>query len=290
MSPPRKLGPVPTSQITVNGLRSPLLQAGPADAREAVVFVHGNPGSSRDWGDLVARVGDHGRAVALDMPGFGQADKSADFDATVGGYASHLDAALRELGIDRVHLVLHDFGGPFGLAWAIGHPDAFASATLINTGILIGYRWHRMAGLWRTPVLGELVQAATTRGAFRRAIGHAEPRGLPREFLDRMYDDYDRATRRTVLRLYRSSPVDDGAMDQVVPAFAALDRPALVVWGRHDPYVPVEQAELQRRSFPSAEVVVLDDSGHWPMVDDPEATAAAVLPFLAAQLGRPRPT
>ena len=105
-------------QITVSGLRTPLLESGPRDATEAVVFVHGNPGSSADWRDLVGRVGSFARAVAFDMPGFGQADKPRDFEYTVPGEARFLDAALTELGIERVHLVLHDLGGPWGLEWA----------------------------------------------------------------------------------------------------------------------------------------------------------------------------
>lgn len=63
-------------------------------------------------------------------------------------------------------------------------------------------------------------------------------------------------------------------------ALRQLDRPALVVWGRHDPYIPVEQAERQWETFPSARVIVLDGSGHWPFVDDPEAVAGPVLAFL----------
>jgi pimeloyl-ACP methyl ester carboxylesterase len=62
------------------------------------------------------------------------------------------------------------------------------------------------------------------------------------------------------------------------------DPPALVVWGRRDPYLKVEQAERQRRAFPSAEVVVLDGSGHWPMLDDPDAVARVVVPFLQRRL------
>ena len=54
----------------------------------------------------------------------------------------------------------------------------------------------------------------------------------------------------------------------------------LVVWGRNDPYIPVEQAERQRQTFPSARVVVLDHSGHWPFVDDLEGVAGPVLKFL----------
>ncbi|MEA2390415.1 MAG: hypothetical protein QOK31_524, partial [Solirubrobacteraceae bacterium] len=66
------------SQLTAGGVRAPVLEAGPAEAEEAVVFVHGNPGSNEDWRDLVGRVGEFARAVAPDMPGFGRADKPRD--------------------------------------------------------------------------------------------------------------------------------------------------------------------------------------------------------------------
>jgi pimeloyl-ACP methyl ester carboxylesterase len=62
---------------------------------------------------------------------------------------------------------------------------------------------------------------------------------------------------------------------------AGIDRPVLAAWGRHDPYLPLAYAERQRETFPRAEVVVLDESGHWPMLDDPVALEQVVLPFLA---------
>ena len=70
-------------------------------------------------------------------------------------------------------------------------------------------------------------------------------------------------------------------------ALRPLDRPALVVWGGKDPYIPVEQAQRQRETFPSARVVVLDRSGHWPFVDDLEGVAGPVLEFLREVTGVP---
>ncbi|MDQ4032492.1 MAG: alpha/beta fold hydrolase [Actinomycetota bacterium] len=81
-------------------------------------------------------------AIAPDLPGYGSADKSDRFNYTVDGYARHLGGIIDQLGIYRAHLVLHDFGGPWGLTWAAQHPDRFASVTLINSGVLRGYRWH----------------------------------------------------------------------------------------------------------------------------------------------------
>jgi len=128
--------PLRAHEIQVNGVRSPVLEGGRSDSPEAVVFVHGNPGSSRDWQSLAAAVAAFARAVALDMPGFGA------------------------LGAPRFRRTL---GARLGGAAS----DEFASATLINTGVLLGYRWHVLARIWRTPVLGELFQATATRATFR---------------------------------------------------------------------------------------------------------------------------
>ncbi|MEA2217310.1 MAG: hypothetical protein QOK19_2871 [Solirubrobacteraceae bacterium] len=272
--------------VAAGGIVSPALEAGPADATEAVVFVHGNPGSSRDWTALLARAGELGRAVAVDMPGFGAAPVPAGFDYQVGSYAGFLQEALARLGIERAHLVLHDFGGQFGLSWGLEHPDAWRSVVLLNVGVMPGYRWHSLAKRWRTPVLGELVQAWIPRWAWRRAMAAANPKGLPPAFVDKMYDDYDRTTRRTVLALYRATPDPGRAAAELGPALAALHKPALVVWGAKDPYLSADYAERQRDFFDVREVVLLPESGHWAFQDDPDGVTAAVLPFLAAQLAR----
>jgi pimeloyl-ACP methyl ester carboxylesterase len=276
-------------RIAVGGLSSPVIEAGPQDATEAVVFVHGNPGSSTDWTALVDATGELGRAVAMDMPGFGKADKPQDFDYQVSSYADFLQGALKELGIERVHLVLHDFGGPFGLFWGLQHPDMWASVVLINIGVMPGYTWHRMARRWRTPVLGELTQAWIPRPAWRRAMEKANPKGLPPEFVDKMYDDYDRGTRRTVLKLYRATPDPGSTAAELGAAMAELHKPALVVWGAKDPFIGVGFAERQRDFFEVQDVAIMPDSGHWPFQDDPQRVAQAVLPFLRMQLSAAAP-
>ena len=65
-----------------------MIEAGPADADEAIVFVHGNPGVAEDWLPLLEPAGAFARAVAIDMPGYGGADKPRDLPYTVPGYAA----------------------------------------------------------------------------------------------------------------------------------------------------------------------------------------------------------
>src|SRR5205823_1822988 len=105
----------------------------------------------------------------------------------------------------------------------------------------------------------------------------------------RMYDDYDRATRCALLRYYRS--VRDATLgnsnalaDKQTAALKKRRRPALVIWGQKDPYIPSEQAYKQRAAFPGARVEVFPDSAHWPFVDNAAKTRALVVPFLRPRL------
>jgi pimeloyl-ACP methyl ester carboxylesterase len=272
------------TQIVVNGVRSPVRQAGPKEDSEAVVFVHGNPGPSLDWSDLISRVGAFARAIAPDMPGYGSADKPRNFTYTISGYADHLAGLLDQLGVKRAHIVAHDFGGAWALCWAVQHSDAFASATLINTGSMTNYKWHTFAKLWRTPILGELLQATSTRPAFRWLLGRDNPR-LTRDQLDRIYDaSRSWGTKRAVLRLYRATP--ESLLGAKVSELRTLNRPALVVWGTSDPYLPVQGAERQREAFPSARIETIAGGGHWVFLEDPEKVASLVVPFLRERVRR----
>jgi pimeloyl-ACP methyl ester carboxylesterase len=271
--------------VDVGGVRSPVLDTGPDAATEAVVFVHGNPGIAEDWWALLEPTAAFARAIAITMPGYGAADKPADFPYTVPGYAAHLAGALDRLGVTRAHLVLHDFGGPWGLQWAADHPDRHASTTLINTGVLLREGWHALAKVWRTRGLGELFFMTSTRGGMRQFMKRTNPPTFPAAFGDHLYDLYqDKGTRRAVLALYRNTPIAPHVA-AIAPALREHPRPTLVVWGAKDPYLKVRLAERQREVFRDARVTILPESGHWPLADAPDAVVAAVVPFLREQAG-----
>jgi pimeloyl-ACP methyl ester carboxylesterase len=275
-----------SSAVTVNGVRSPVLEAGPAGASEAIVFVHGNPGVAEDWLPLLQPAGAFARSVAITMPGYGDADKPHDLPYTVPGYAAHLAGALDQLGIAKAHLVLHDFGGPWGLQWAADHPEAHASTTLINTGVLLRDGWHALAKVWRTPVLGELFFKTSTPSGMRLFMKHTNPPTFPTAYGDHLFGLYaDKGTRRAVLQLYRNTS-RVSHMEAVAPQLREHPRPTLVVWGAKDPYTKVRLAERQREVFRDARVTILPDSGHWPLADAPDAVTAVVLPFLREQTAR----
>ncbi|TGD86794.1 alpha/beta hydrolase [Mycolicibacterium sp. CH28] len=275
--------PIETRRITVDGITTSVLVGGRGAPGEAVVFVHGNPDSGADWMPLMTRVAPFATVVAPDLPGFGAADARADGDYTVAAYARFLDGVIGALGIERVHLVAHDFGGPFALTWAADHPDRVGSITLANTGVLLGYRWHRMARVWRTPILGEFMMRRTTLGVARAVLGRENP-GLPREWVDTIARHLVPAkTKRAVLKLYRSTDPDD--VGALAPRLRTHDFDALVVFGGADSYIPVEQAHRQIQAFPRAAIHILSGVGHWPWLERTDQVAAHVVPFLRQRLG-----
>jgi pimeloyl-ACP methyl ester carboxylesterase len=272
-----------TRQLVVNGVRSPVLIGGSGAAGEAVVFVHGNPDTGSDWEPLMERVAEFAAVVAPDMPGFGGADKRRDQDYTLAAYATHLGGLIGQLGIEAVHLVAHDFGGPFALSWAAARPDKVASVTLINTGVLLDYKWHRLARIWRTPVAGELFMRTATRHLTRFVLRLDNP-GLSGYWVNQIAEHLLPAgTKHAVLRLYRSTRSED--MDALVEPLRTRDPETLVVFGASDVYIPVEQAERQRRAFPRARVEILPGVGHWAWLEQPDRVAGFVIPFLREQVG-----
>lgn len=279
-------GGVRQSRVSVGGVTTRVLESGPRRAGHAVVFVHGNPDSARDWDALAAAAGPFARTVAIDVPGFGKSEKLPPRFQSTDGAADYIQGVLRRIGVRRAVLVLHDFGGIWGLQWAAKHRRALVGAVLLNTGVLIDYVPHPLAVVWATPGAGEIQMATTTRESFVANMRAVNPRPLPDDFVQLMYDYYDRAERCAILRYYRSA--SQGFMtrgrDQAA-ALRPLDLPALVVWGDRDPFIPSTQAEQQRQAFPHARIVRIPDAGHWVHIDSARRVRSLMVPFLRPKLG-----
>ena len=267
----------------VRGLETVLRTSG-QPGPEAVVFVHGFFGSGADFEQMLRDVGGFSYAVALDMPNHGRSVRTTGLPRTVQGYADHLAAVLAELRIERVHLVLHDFGGPWGLTWAVDHLEAVASISLFNIGIMPGYRWHRFARAWRVPLLGELLMFCMRRWIFRAMLRREYPRPLPSAFLDRMYDDIDSQVKRAGLELYRATESWAALSEELGARLGPHRFPALVVWGEADRNLPVHYAFRQADYFTVEEVHVLPGCGHWPFVDEPAYCSALLQGFLRPRM------
>jgi pimeloyl-ACP methyl ester carboxylesterase len=222
-----------------------------------VLYLHGVPTSSADWVPFLERAG----GLAPDLPGFGRTGKRGDNDYTMAGYDRFVEGFLDRLEVERVRLVMHDWG-VVGLLWAQRFPERVERLVVVNAvPLLPGYRWHRLARLWQTPAIGEIAMGFATRTALRRA--------LPEPLFDDAWRHFDQGTQRAILRLYRSSPED--ALARAGLDLGAIACPALVVWGDSDRYIPSRFADVYAETLGGeAEVLYLPGAGHWPWYDRPD--------------------
>src|SRR5436305_10230035 len=180
--------PIDERRIDVAGT-SVFLREAPPKTPAPVLYLHGVPTHGADWIPFLERTG----GIAPDLPGFGRSDKSGGFDYSIEGYRSFLSALVDQLGLHRISLVVHDWGA-VGLALAQERPELIDRLVIADAvPLLPGYRWHRIARIWRTPVAGELFMGSTTRLGVRVLMRRV--RALPdeavKDFADTMIEHFD---------------------------------------------------------------------------------------------------
>ncbi len=220
---------------------------------EPLLYVHGVPDSAELWTPFLERTG----GIAVDLPGFGRSGKSAAWPYSLEGYAAFLPAFLDHLGLDRVSVVAHDWGG---VALTLG-PRIERLVAIDTLPLLPGHRWGGWGWVpraWRTPVVGELAMGFTGRTMLRR-VG-----GLSAEHADQILRHFDHGTQRAILKLYRSARENVAALDEVTA-------PALVLWGERDRYLgPGWGDRIAAALGGETRVERVPEAGHWPWLDRPE--------------------
>jgi haloalkane dehalogenase len=254
-----------------------------------VLMVHGTPSWSFLWRHLIAGLRDRYRCVAPDLPGFGLSDKPAGDAYRPEDQARRLAAFVDALALKDITLVVHDFGGPIGLAHAIDRPDNVRRLVLFNTWMwsFVGDRQYERAG--------RLLASAPGRFLYERARfsvsvlwRHAVSDGGYTRAAHRQYvaPFADRAARHATWIYARELMGSSAWYDALWQRRERIARlPALLVWGLKDPAF-AKLLPRWRTVFEEAEVVELKDAGHAPQ----ETRASEVVPRVARFLDAGRTT
>jgi pimeloyl-ACP methyl ester carboxylesterase len=237
------------------------------------VLVHGNPDTHLLWEQVIDHLGDSGEEVlAVDLPGFA-APASDGFACTKEAYVDWIVdriVPMRERG-GPVDLVGHDWGSLLVQRIASIRPDLLASVTCGGAAVDRDYPWHPLAQVWQTPGEGERYMEEELTPEV--GIEHLVENGVPREYAERnMW--LTPGGKDVILELYRSA-VHIG--EEWQPDLERIEVPAMVIWGRTDPYVPLEWAERLAERM-RAELVVLECAHWWPF-ERPRETADALTRF-----------
>ncbi|MDF1502228.1 alpha/beta fold hydrolase [Roseisolibacter sp. H3M3-2] len=253
-----------------------------------VVLVHGTPTWSFLWRHVVSGLAQKYRVIVPDHLGFGLSDKPPHAGYTPADHARRLTALLAHLDVRDATLVVHDFGGPIGLAHAIAHPDRVSRLVLCNTWL-----WD-LGGDPRMARGGRLAAGPIGRFLYRRL--NFSPRVLiPAGFGDRraltpaVHRQYlapfpSAADREAPAALARALLAEGAWYERLWQRRAALQgKPALLLWGMRDPAFGPAYLARWREALPQARVVEYADAGHFV----PEEVGGALLPELRRFLDAP---
>jgi haloalkane dehalogenase len=256
---------------------------------EAVLMLHGNPTWSFYYRELVKALAATRRCVVPDHIGMGLSEKPENYRYTLEQRIEDVAALVAQLGLNKVHLVVHDWGGAIGFGFAARRPELIGRLVVLNTGAFASTRIPGRIALCKAPLVGPAIVRglngfawpATWMAMNRRALTPDEKRGylLP-------YDSW--ANRVAVSAFVRDIP-----MNAAHPSWATLkqteaglaqfrDRPALIVWGGRDFCFNDAFLARWRQELPQAEVHRIADAGHYVLEDAREEVVPRVAEFLNA--------
>ncbi|KQV76151.1 hypothetical protein ASC61_14715 [Aeromicrobium sp. Root344] len=253
----------------------------------ALLLLHGLACDSSTWVDVIPTLSEHFTVIAPDLLGHGESDKP-DADYSLGGYANGMRDLLTVLGIDKVTVVGHSFGGGVAMQFAYQFPDRTERVVLVSTGGL-GKEVTPLIRFLTVPGSSAALAAATFRpwrplvAGGMRALSRT-PLTATRDLdeVARIYESLaDRATRRAVQRVTSHVLNWKGQFVTMTDrSYLARLMPVLVVWGSDDMVIPSKHADFAPTQV--SDVHVLNDAGHFPHKDHPEAFCDLVTAFIAA--------
>ncbi len=278
--------------LAVNGLRYHYLDQGEGDP---VVLLHGNPTWSFYYRNLARALFGRYRTIIPDHIGCGMSEKPDEsrYSYRLKSRVDDLDFLLEHLQLrERITLVLHDWGGMIGMAYASRYPERIKRLVILNTAAFFlppNKRFPFALRFARTPWLGDWILRATDafcKGTLRFGM---KKRRLPRDIEQAYLSPYDSyANRIAIARFVQDIPLKAGhpsydLVDEVQKGLHRFKRtPALICWGCRDFVFSTEFLDQWVGHLPYAEVHRFEDAGHLVLEDARHEVIPKIVDFLEA--------
>ncbi len=254
---------------------------GRAGSGPAVVFCHGTPFSSVLWGPFAAALARDHTAHLWDMPGYGRSSKHPEHPVHFGAQAEAFAALLAHWGLDRPHVVAHDFGGAVSLRAHLVLGVPYASLLLVDVVAIppSGSPFFRFVK--DHPDVLAALPPYIHEAIVRRYIQGASHRGLRADDLDALLEPWTGDDGQPAF--YRQiADYDEAFLAENEQRLDRIDIPVRVLWGADDAWLSPETGERLASLIPGAALSVMDGAGHLVHYDAPVALADEIRAWLAA--------
>jgi haloalkane dehalogenase len=253
---------------------------------EAVLMVHGNPTWSFFYRDVVLALRDRYRCIVPDHLGCGLSDKPQDYDYTLANHVANLGRLLDSLPLTKIHLIVHDWGGPIGLGACLPRHEKLGRVVIMNTAAFADSDIPWRIRLCRAPGIGEFLVRGFNGFAWP-ATWMAVTKPLPGDVARGFTFPYDSwANRIATHRFVRDIPTGSGKPSDAALAAIESQLPLLqakavhLLWGGADFCFNQHYYERWREILPKAPARYLTDAGHYLLEDAREDCLATIIEHL----------
>ncbi|MFD1859915.1 alpha/beta hydrolase [Aeromicrobium camelliae] len=247
-----------------------------------LVFLHGTPWSSALWRPIAQALSSRFTVYLWDMPGYGVSSKHPDHAVDLGVQGELFAQLLREWGLERPHVIAHDFGGVVSLRARLLHGARFASLCLVDVVALRPWGSPFFRLVKQHAEVFEQLPPAVHRGAVEAYISGASHRGLRPEDLAMLVEPWTGGEGPAAL--YRQmAQADERFTDEVEPLYGTIDEPTHIVWGAEDEWIAVDRAHRLQSLIPGASLTLVEGAGHLIQLDAPAQLTAELTRWTESQ-------
>lgn len=281
--------PFKANYFSVNGYNMHYIDEG---SGETILFVHGTPSWSFDFRNIIKGLKDRYRCIAIDHIGFGLSDKPEHYDYSTQNHSKTLEKFITEKKLDRFTLVVHDFGGPIGLNFAIRYPGKVAGLIVLNSWLWSSKAdpdFVRFEKVLKNPMLPFLYRYLNFSPRFVLPASFGEHK-ISKKLLKQYTKPFEnRSERNGALAFAKSLLNDQDWFDELWADRKRIsEKPTLFIWGMKDPVIKPNYLKTFENNFPNATTTQIETSGHFPQEEQPQQVINAMREFMTRTYSLPK--
>ena len=274
--------PFDSQYLSLDGVRLHYIDEGRGDV---VLFVHGTPSWSFDFRHIIKSLSKFYRCIAIDHIGFGLSDKPANYDYATPKHSENLRQLIDKLELNDITLVVHDFGGPIGLNYAIHHPERIKQHIIFNTWLWSSEKeeeYIRFQKILKNPLLPFLYKYLNFSAGFILPQSFADKAILTNKLRKHYIKPFRNPSERLgTIGFSKSLLNDQGWFEELWSKRASIsEKRTLFIWGMADKFILPKYLEKFEREFTDRISVKFQDCGHYPQEEKKELVVSEIQSWL----------